>query len=363
MQNIETITTKEYIDLIDFSIEYKKNLLVFGPPGVGKTDIPEQRAKIKGINHFNINFSVLDAPDIIGVPLINEQTKQTEYCPPEFLPKTGHNLMVGDELDKLKPEIQSPLLSLFRYKMINNIKYAIDTIIATANEPEDNSFSLPISAALTNRCMVYRLQPDIKTWLKWAADSNIHPLVSLFIEKHPEQWLIRPKSEDLFNYAYPTPRSWVDVSNNLNDLEASQRKNKKKFEDCDQRVIDLMVSGSVGMKAKNELRIWLNYYRDVDPFVDKVMEYGSLDGVNLTEDKHIILCLRAMHQIKFSENTKHIDNVFNFLKDVRGDYGFMAYKVSFSSNKNDDNLKRLSEYNSFRDFTKSILSKMNKNID
>jgi hypothetical protein len=361
MENIEVITTKEYIDLIDFSIQNKNNLLVFGPPGIGKTDIPEQRARVHNINHININFSVLEAPDIIGVPLINEKTKQTEYCPPDFLPRTGHNLMVGDEIDKIKPEIQSPLLSLFRYKMINNIKYAVDTIIATANEPDDNSFSLPISAALTNRCMVYRLKPDIKTWLEWGANNNIHPLVLAFIEKHPEQWLIRPSSEDLFNYAYPTPRSWVEVSKNLNHLERSEYLRSK--DNNNKRLVDLMISGAVGVKVKNELRLWLDHYQEVDVFVEEIIQNGTTNSSNLTEDKYIILCLRCIHHAKFTENKAHIDKIFKWLKTVRVDYGFMAYKLSFSFDKHNENLKKFSSCDSFREFTKEILTKMDKNIN
>jgi hypothetical protein len=359
MENIEEITTEEYIKLIDFAIEHKKNILVFGPPGIGKTDIPEQRAEVAGMNHFNINFSVLDAPDVIGVPLINKTTKQTEYCPPDFLPKKGRNLMVGDEIDKLKPEIQSPLLSLFRYKMINKIEYAIDTIIATANEPDDGAFSLPISTALTNRCMVYRLKPDFKTWKEWALVNNVHPLVISFLIKGPDNWLTKQTIDDTYNYAFATPRTWVDVSNNLNALEKSSKKELTINDDKIDRFVSLLLAGSVGSKTKNELSIWLSLYKKIDPYVTEIMDKGFVNNNdNLEEDSKMMICLRAIQQSKVIYDDKKISNIFTYLSNAKTDYSLMAYKSTFSRDPKNKDIKKLEKFPEFKKFRKLIIDKM-----
>ena len=98
--------------LYENAIDTHANIIVFGPAGSGKTEMAQEAAVTSNVEHIYLNGSTLEAPDMIGLPMIDMDTKTTEYANPKFLPLEGtrakNAVLLVDEVDKLKPELQNP---------------------------------------------------------------------------------------------------------------------------------------------------------------------------------------------------------------------------------------------------------------
>jgi MoxR-like ATPase len=171
LTNVFEIDQSTYKNVLKFNIRSGGNLVVLGMAGTGKTEMAQDSITEEGFEYVYLNLSVLEAPDLIGLPIITAD-KQVDYANPRFLPRMDITpkpmVLLVDEIDKAKPELQNPLLELFQFHSINGTKLNIQAIIATGNLPEEGAFSQPISHALTNRCKVFKLTHSFESWRDWA---------------------------------------------------------------------------------------------------------------------------------------------------------------------------------------------------
>lgn len=98
--NIAKVNQNELRVLYDFAIRQRENILVFGPSGAGKTEMAFQSAKDfleeeekKGNNVrcecIYWNMSVMERPDIQGLPVVSNDKLTSSFAPQEGLPYYG----------------------------------------------------------------------------------------------------------------------------------------------------------------------------------------------------------------------------------------------------------------------------------
>lgn len=278
-------------DLYKHTIQGGTNMIIFGPAGGGKTEMAIQAAKETGYEHIYVDLSVLEAPDFIGLPTIGQTAsggKFVEYAAPEFMPCTDMQkadsppvVMIFDELDKSKPELQNPLLEVFQFRSVNGRPLNVKAILSTGNLPDEGAFSQPVSHALTNRCAVYKMNVDFDSWQAWAVADGVNPLVVGFLSRNPEQLLMAPPEGDPTAYCHASPRSWTLAAK---DLDASASK-ETHFQ-------TMLVSGRVGTGAAANFRVWLDHYRHIEPFVDRLVKDGK-EPPEVSIDKLIVLAISS----------------------------------------------------------------------
>lgn len=357
LTNVHEIDQATYAQVLDFNIKTHNNLLVLGMAGTGKTEMAQQACERWSNNthgYIYLNLSVLEAPDLIGLPIITDD-KRVDYATPKFLPRQDPGsdpatrkkfVLVVDELDKAKPELQNPLLELFQFHSINGTPLDIQAIIATGNLPEEGAFSQPISMALTNRCKVFRLTHSFESWREWAQDSNVNPLVIGFLSKHQE-YLCMPSVEgDPTAYCRPSPRSWAQAAAELNLTDA--RTHSVDFQ-------SMLVAGRVGTAAAVKFRVWLDYYRHVEPLVDELWEKGKAPSLNdMTIDKQLVMAISAVDMVaqtcrkqpktpadkqkQMDEVSKGSKNVFGWLQQLSPEFQIGAVKSTL-------NMKLIQDFN------------------
>jgi MoxR-like ATPase len=281
-------TTKE---LYKHTIQNGTNMVVFGPAGGGKTEMAIQAVKETGLKHIYVDLSVLEAPDFIGLPTIGQSRaggKFVEYAAPEFMPckdmqadEAEPVVMIFDELDKSKPELQNPLLEVFQFRSVNGRELNVKAILATGNLPDEGAFSQPVSHALTNRCSCYKMVLDFDSWQAWAVTAGINPLVVGFLSRNPEQLLMAPPEGDPTAYCHASPRAWTLAAR---DLDAASTK-EVEFQ-------TMLVSGRVGTGAAANFRVWLDHYRHIEPYVDKLVKDGKAPP-EMSIDKLIVCAISA----------------------------------------------------------------------
>ena len=289
LTNIYSINQLDYSKILQFNIEQKHNLIVIGHSGIGKTEMIAQAARSADYKCGYINLSVLESPDMTGLPMIDKDLKITTYAAPQFLPLAENTdekpvVLIFDEIDKALPELQNPCLEILQYRTINGRKLNIHAIVATGNRPDENAHSNHLSHALTNRCKVYSLDFEIEPWLTWAANNNVNSLITGFLSSNREYVLKPDKSGDPFAYCNPSPRAWTYAAK---DLDRLIRDNKSI--DFQQMVI----GGWVGKEASAKFRVWLEYYKDLQPIIEDWLKGGNYPNID-APDKQMVLCISGL---------------------------------------------------------------------
>jgi len=361
LQNVTKIDQSELLELYNFTIKHGSNIIAFGPPGIGKTEIARQAIFELGYRCGYINLSVLEAPDFVGIPQIKDGF--STWAPPEFLPFTDKEedeppmVLLVDEIDKAKPELQNPLLEILQFRTINNKALNVKAVLATGNRPDDMAFSMPVSHALTNRCSIYDVENSFSAWQKWARDNSVNNLVVGFLSKNQE-WLLKPKSTgDSTEYCFPSPRSWTCAAHDLNlawDKSISFKYN--------------IIAGRVGTVAATEFRVWLEHYRKIEPHITELIDNGTHPQFDGHADQIFICALAVVKELskickqlyrninQYTEQKEAIEriinNTFPWLQTIPSEYCVAALKSSLS--KLTVREHKLTEYKEFMDIFAKI---------
>lgn len=219
-------------------------------------------------------------------------------------------VLLLDEIDKSPPENLQPLLELLLYRTINGRPLNIQSIIMTGNLPDEQTYAEPLSHALTNRAMIFELVPDINIWLKWGRNNDLHPLVLGFLSKEEnaaEFFNKRPKNNQMYTYAYPSPRSWTRASNTVYKYDAIQDDMKHLLvgDTTPDDVRELILSSIVGQEASEKLNVWFNYYQQYDGLIEAVFNGKRGDAVaHPSEMDALFVCSVALtHKfLSFAKN-------------------------------------------------------------
>jgi len=338
LTNVVEITQDTYLTALRFNIRTGGNLMIFGQAGTGKTEMAIQAAEAEGFGVYYLNLSVLEAPDLLGLPIVTDD-KSVDYARPKFLPVEGRVerpvVLLVDEVDKARPELQNPLLELFQSHTLNGTRLSIQAIVATGNLPDEGAHSQPVSHALTNRCKVYRLVHSFEPWRQWAQDSGLNGLVVGFLSKNQE-FLSRPPVEgDPTAYCRPSPRAWSAAAR---DLDRTSNKDSVDFQ-------TMLVAGRVGSEAAVKFRVWLDHYRHVEPVIDELVKTGKApDMKTMTIDKQLVCAIGAVSAVSaearrsdIREKVKHqqsVDriatNVFSWIQSIPTEFQIAAVKSSLS---------------------------------
>ena len=77
--------------------DIKLSLMIWGPPGVGKSSIVAQSASQNGLDLIDLRLSQLAPTDLRGLPVPVDNI--CTWYPPEFLPRDGKGILFLDEIN------------------------------------------------------------------------------------------------------------------------------------------------------------------------------------------------------------------------------------------------------------------------
>lgn len=345
LTGVQELSQSELKTLMRFTIRQGSNLLTFGAAGCGKTAIAMQACHEEGFKFVYLNLSVLEAPDLMGLPIIDEKDRTTDYALPKVLPayRDGEKpvVLLVDEADKAKPELQNPCLEMFQFRSINGRKLNIQSVISTGNLPDEGAFSQPMSHALTNRCSVFKVRCEFVPWQEWAADAGVNPLVVGFLSKNTE-YLLRPPAEgDETAYCHESPRAWTLAAKDLDGTAGDPITSDVDFQ-------TLLIAGRVGQSAAVKFRVWLEHYRHIEPMIDALCKNGTQPNLKDTGiDRQLVCALASVGRIasmcrdegpkaksKADEHKKEIhkvtDYVMTWLRNLPSEFCIAAVKSTLS---------------------------------
>lgn len=331
--NLQKITTKEFSENLEATIDFGGNIIVVGRRGSGKTIISKDTVSYlnkkdlqsggKGYRELYWNLSTMERPDIGGYPNFFAAQAGKKYI--DFLLPSVYEMLIEpgppvvallDEVDKAEPSLWAPLLEFTQFHTINGRKLPnLKAIIMTGNLQAEGG-QRP-SPPLLDRAEKYLLEATHTHWLDWASKTGeIHASIAAYVADHAEDLFGDVDPGDV--YADPSPRSWHNASKLLTFGE-SRTENK-----WSHRVLTNKVAGCVGKKVGMKYSAYFDHYQVLLPIVDKIMRGESIDGFNnLETSKQMVACMivnarlaRVLDEKKPAASEKTAKVVAKFLANV-----------------------------------------------
>lgn len=214
-----TVSTTELKALLRHCIDLKRPAMIWGPPGIGKSEIIAQLAIEQKRKMIDLRLLLMEPTDLRGIPYLDPDTRQMTWSKPSDLPgkddNFGHNALVFfDEISAAPQNVQSAALQLVLNRRIGPYELPPDVVmVAAGNRESDKTTFYQMPSALANRFLHYELRFDYKAWQEWAVQNDIHPHVIGYLEfQKANAFTFSPQNS---SRAFATPRSWKFVSDLL----------------------------------------------------------------------------------------------------------------------------------------------------
>lgn len=190
--------------------------MLWGPPGIGKTAVPEQIAASEEIA-FKVFKPVLrETVDLRGIPAIDLKKRIAEWLPPAELPNAErdgeHGIWLFDELNVASVAMQNACLGVIQERQIEDWKLPKGwDIVATGNHAGQGAVTR-MPPPLANRFGHIEVTPNIDDWVAWAngAEIDIDPQIIGFLQFKPQLLhdMEAGGGENNTRRIFPTPRTW-----------------------------------------------------------------------------------------------------------------------------------------------------------
>lgn len=204
------LSPSEIASAMEAAVSINQNLLVWGPPGIGKTAIAYQVARKLGRKLVVAPIATMDAADA-RMPQIKDG--RVSFLVADWLPTEadGPCILFVDEINRGRTDVQNAFLSLCGPERRMG-SYALPdacAILGAANPSETSSGVNKLVDALADRFIHVTIKPDAKhaDWQKWAAANGMPAELIAFARWRPACMYAYEKGE----LVTPTYRSWERV--------------------------------------------------------------------------------------------------------------------------------------------------------
>ena len=184
--------------------DIRQSLMIWGPPGIGKSTIVAVVAEEHGFQLIDLRLSQLAPTDLRGLPVA--ENGYAKWFPPEFLPTDGKGILFLDEINMAPPAMQGVAQQLILDRKVGS--YVVPDgwfIWAAGNRKEDRAAVYQMPSALANRFLHLEIIPDFDSFKFWGLRNNLSEEILAFLAFRPSL-LHKIHSK---HPAWPSPRSWA----------------------------------------------------------------------------------------------------------------------------------------------------------
>jgi hypothetical protein len=184
-------------------------VMLWGPPGVGKSEIIAQVAARHNAPVVDIRLSQMEPSDLRGIPF--RVGDVVEWAVPAMLPDIERHGPAGvlflDEITSAPPSVSAAAYQLILDRRLGNYQVPDGwAIFAAGNRQGDRGVTYAMPAPLANRFSHFEVDANLDDWVAWAYANAIDERLIAFLRFRPEL---------LFDFdpahnpvAFPSPRSW-----------------------------------------------------------------------------------------------------------------------------------------------------------
>ena len=183
MENIaiRTVTPNGAKKSITRAFAKKRPIFLWGPPGIGKSDIIHQIGDAMDALVIDIRLSLWEPTDIKGIPYYAANDNKMVWAEPSELPdaelasKHKNIILFLDEMNSAAPAVQAAAYQLILNRRVGQYVLPDNVIIVAAgNREADKGVTYRMPAPLANRFVHLEMGVDFDDWFQWAVDNKIH---------------------------------------------------------------------------------------------------------------------------------------------------------------------------------------------
>ncbi len=309
----------EIIIALEQLIETRQPVFLWGPPGVGKSQVVAQTAAQLGLPLTDIRAILLDPVDLRGLPRISEGGR-SEWCVPSFLPTEGEGLLFLDELNAAPPQVQASCYQLVLDRRLGEYELPAGwSVVAAGNRETDRAVTHRMPSALANRFVHIEFTVDLDSWLLWAEQAEIAEEVVSFLRFRPA--LLHDFEPDRSYKAFPSPRSWEFASKIIKT--AKDKKYQKKGGDNGKggAVLKELLAGTVGPGAAGELEGFLDIWQQL-PEAEAIL--ADPDGAAVADDPAVLYAVCEM--VGRAADEQRGDNLLRFASRLPTEFSVLLVR-------------------------------------
>lgn len=229
-----------------------------------------------------------------------------------------HNAMIlFDEIDKAPSEVLQPLLELLLSRRINDRPLCLSGCILTGNLPDEHANSEPLSHPITNRNMVFQLEPNFDVWVQWAIPNGVNPLFTGFLSWPENRDLFhkRPSNHEIYCYNFPTPRSWTQAS--YLDCRLDEHDDLLRGIESIELFRQNLIASKIGVEAAAKLTVWKQHYETLGPTIADAFEGKNPNLNSLNTDQKLVCLIGASARfVAFARQEKDLNLIHERAKLV-----------------------------------------------
>ncbi|MGD8514467.1 MAG: MoxR family ATPase [Granulosicoccaceae bacterium] len=241
-------------------------VMLWGPPGVGKSQIIAQVAERHDVAVIDIRLSQMEPTDLRGIPFRTGEA--VEWAVPAILPNAQRHgergVLFLDEITSAAPTVSAAAYQLILDRRLGEYEVPEGwAIFAAGNRQGDRGVTYTMPAPLANRFSHFEFDTNLDDWVAWAYANGIDERIIAFLRFRPEL---------LFDFdpahnpvAFPSPRSWEFAHRGL-----------QKFGDNPELLLGTL-QACVGPAAGIELKA----------FVDNLDNMPDIDAILRGEDVNV----------------------------------------------------------------------------
>jgi hypothetical protein len=327
-----TVTSVQARKAITKCFNVKRPIFLWGPPGIGKSDVVAEIARDMGALLIDLRLGQMDPTDIRGIPFYNKELGKMDWAPPIDLPdeetasQYPYVVLFMDEMNSAPPAVQSAAYQLVLNRRVGKYRLPDNVVmVAAGNRESDKGVTYRMPTPLSNRFVHSEMKVDFPSWQEWAIKNQIHKDVVGFLTF---------AKQDLYDFdaksssrAFATPRSWTFVSELLAD------------EDLDVATTTDLIAGTVGeglaVKFMAHRKISGKLPKPEDILSGKATELETKE-VSAMYSLVISLCyeLKGALERKVSDKDFHVmaDNFFAYMmKNFETELTVMGARIALTT--------------------------------
>jgi hypothetical protein len=184
-------------------------VMLWGPPGVGKSQMVALVAQQHGMPVIDIRLSQMEPSDLRGIPFRVED--RVEWAVPSMLPDAerhgSQGILFLDEITSVPPSVSAAAYQLILDRRLG--AYTVPdgwAIFAAGNRQGDRGVTYTMPAPLANRFSHFEVDINLDDWVAWAYANSMDERLIAFLRFRPELLFEFDPAHN--PVAFPSPRSW-----------------------------------------------------------------------------------------------------------------------------------------------------------
>lgn len=321
-QNIPSVNHTQLSQLLDLCILTDEPLMLWGEPGIGKSEAVEQAAERAGALLVDVRLSLYESVDLRGLPDVDNDA--TVWRVPNSLPFEGATGWPTDRpiilfLDELMLAAGSVLSAAFQlilnralgeHKLMPNVR-----IVGASNEETHRAGVGKMPTPLANRFMHARITPCINAFMTYGYKHDLSDTVLGFLKRYPQHLSEFENALKTGAKAFATPRAWTKVSRMLNAVAS------------DQSLSDLTVASIIGESVSAAFNAFIQLH-DLCPSPEDIEQ--DPEGTKVPERADVMFMTITMLVKRVSE--KNVDKFITYAERLPLEYRTM-FAVDIGANK------------------------------